>query len=211
VPVFKVNAIQFLRGDKIKFSIVAPPFYNIDDNNDTITIDTVDYKITQGFYASINSVIDSFNTAITATSITLSINDTTGLITISHASTNFDFSKCLLLGFESDSTGDKTYTATIGNSLGYNTLSFCSNLVSLFPQLNYNKQRETFHPKNYIFSFLNSSVNSYNYISSEWLSVQNNLMFDTFSFGFGYNDSSSPQIITNIIYNWSVIVEIMRE
>jgi len=209
IPSFKIQPIKFQKGDKIRFNICVPPIYNIDDTNDTINIDTVDYTITQGFYGSINAVIDSFNTSITATGISIAINDTTGLITIAHASTNFDLTACKLLGILTDQTGDHTYTGSEGNRLGRNTLCFCSNMSALFNEINMNRLKETYHPKNYLFSFLNSSVNSYNYISSEWLTVNNNIIFDQLSFAFGIT-GSSPSILTGIIYNWSVILEISR-
>lgn len=209
VPTFKINPMKFQKGDKIRLNVCAPPIYNIDSTNDSITIDTVAYTITDGFYNGIDDVIKAFNTAIVAKAITIAMNDTTGLITFSHASTNFDLSACSLFGIMTDQTGDKTYTGSQGNNLNKSTLCFCSNLISLFNQLNFNKLKETYHPKNYIFSFLSSSVNSFTYISSEWLTVNNTMIFDEVTFAFGYT-GSSPSIYTNIIFNWSVILEIFR-
>lgn len=209
VPKYTINNIKFKKNDKIRFSIVVPPIQNITDSNHTITIDTVDYTITNGFYRNIEDVIKAFNTAITTTAITITFDTVTALITISHASTNFVLTAIPLLGFTSNQTGDKTYTSSMGAQLGRNTICFCSNMISLFSQINTSRRKETYHPKNYIISWINNVVNCYSYVQSEWLTVNTDLEFSELVFAFGYT-STSNDIITNIIHNWSVVFEIQR-
>lgn len=209
IPVFRIQRMAFLKNDKIKFSVVVPPMYNIDNTNNNIILNNTTYSITNGFYESIDNVISEFNTALSATNISISLNNITGIISISHPTTNFTLTKNNLFGFTSNQSGAITYTATQCPQMNKNTISFCSNLSALFSQLNINKQQEVFHPKNYLFSFLNSAVNSYNYIQSDWMTVSNSIMFDDLVFFFGIT-GSPPITINDIKFNWSIIVDIQR-
>jgi hypothetical protein len=208
VPIFKINRFAFMKNDKIKISIAVPPMYNIDNTNNNITIDNTIYTIPNGFYESIDDVISAFNNSISSTGISISINNLTGFITILGGS-NFVLSKTLLFGFTENQFGNYTYIATQGIQLNKNTICISSNLSGLFPQLNLNKQQENNLPKNYLFSFLNSSVNAYNYITSEWMTVGTSIMYDELLFFFGIT-GNPPAILTDIKFNWSVIIDVQR-
>jgi hypothetical protein len=209
IPVFKINRMAFLKNDKIRFSVVVPPFYNIDSSNNSIVLNGTTYSISNGYYNSIDDIISAFNSSIESTGISIELNELTGLITISHPTTNFSMNSNSLFGFTTNKTGNISYTATQGTNQNKNTISFCSNLSSLFTHLNINKQQESFQHKQFVFSFLNSSVGTYNYIMSDWLTVSSNIMFDELNFFFAVT-GTPPAIINSIIYNWSVIVEIQK-
>lgn len=209
IPVYNINRIAFSKSDRIKFHIVVPPMYNIDSTNNTITINGTNYSITNGFYEDIVAVITAFNTAIVSTGITIAINNITAIVTITCSSV-FTFNSCPLLGFMSNQSGSTSYTATQATNLNRNTICFCSNLASLFSQINLNKQQESYQPSNFVMAFLNNAINQFNYIDSDWMEVNNPQMFDQVTFYFGLT-GSTPSVINSVLYNWSVVLEIRRQ
>jgi hypothetical protein len=211
LPQWSINAIRFKRNDQFRLSIVCPYFQNINSSNNSITIDTVAYTITSGFYSSIPEAISAFNTAITAKGITISLNQTTGLVTIAHATTAFTLEASTLLGFTAQQTGSASYTATRAPFFAENIIAVCSNLASLFNRINIVNRLQPNHPPNYLFSELYPVNGASNYIiCSEWFTVHNPIEISSIYIAFAHPSSLSPSssYYSTVIHDWTVKFEV---
>lgn len=205
-PVWNLKGRKTKDWKFVEFHINVPPIQTITKHNNFIILNNKKYEIDQGFdYKNNENIIEAFNNKISEDGFTISIDQTTNLITITN-NTIFTIEKNDYLGFPLCS-GNKTYTSIKGFDINEGLIFICSDFSSYLQSTSMTCEKETWLPNDLLFSTIHPVINSFYPISSNLFKIRNNFE-ELRQITFSFRTPSRPHddiIITN---NWSVLIKV---